>query len=269
VDFPLPALMAYAAHWQAQDFVRDAAVAEPGRAFRPDDLMSRADYERTPIYREYSKPAGIEHAVGIVDRNPVTDLGELIFLFRADAAAPFSEADRSLVETLAPHLVDAWRQSQIAHHYRAAADGFGASFHGHDGYAIADAAGVLHAAGEDFTRAVRAVAPEWLGPRFPPELAPLQRGDVSTLCLGDYEFTVRRLNDRRLFAVAPRGGTFGLAPAEARVARLYAAGATHREIALRLGVSVSTVRNQLASVYLKLDVHSKLELIRAVNRLRG
>lgn len=269
VDMAPPSLMAYAAEWQERDFVRNAAVSEPGRAFRPEDLMRREEYERTDIYRAYSKPAGIEHSLGIVDRNPTTDIGELIFLFRADPGSPFDEADRSVLEALAPHLIDAWGQSQIAHHYRAAADGSAAGFHGYESYAVADAAGVLHAAGTDFTRAVRVIAPGWLGPKLPPQFDPLRRGDLATLNLGDYEFTVCLLNDRRLFAVVPRGGTLGLSPAEARVARLYANGATQRDIAAKLGVSVSTVRNQLASVYLKLDVHSKLELIRAVNRMQA
>ncbi|MBJ7411786.1 MAG: helix-turn-helix transcriptional regulator [Phenylobacterium sp.] len=269
VDLAAPSLMAYAAEWQEQDFVRNAAVSEPGRAFRPEDLMRREDYERTDIYRQYSKPVGIEHSLGIVDRNPTTDIGELIFLFRADPGWPFGDAERDLVEALAPHLIDAWGQSQIAHHYRAAADGSASGFHGYDSYAVADAAGVLHASGQDFTRALRAIAPGWLGPRLPPQLEPLQRGGLGTLNLGDDEFTVWFLGDRRLFAVAPRRGTFGLSPAEARVARLYAGGARQRDIARQLGVSVSTVRNQLASVYLKLDVHSKLELLRAVNRMQG
>jgi DNA-binding CsgD family transcriptional regulator len=46
--------------------------------------------------------------------------------------------------------------------------------------------------------------------------------------------------------------------------QLFAEGHTHHQIALQLGISHHTVRNQLANVYRKLDIHSKLELVRAL-----
>jgi DNA-binding CsgD family transcriptional regulator len=265
---PLATLMTYATIWQPQDFVRAAAVANPGRAFRNEDVMALDRYHQTEIYLGFSKPAGIEHALGIVERNETTDLGEMVFLFRADPHDPFTNDDAALLEYLSPHLVIAWRQSQIAHHYRAAAEGAAVGFHEHDGYAVADHQGIVHAAGEDFCLAVRAVAPAWQGPKLPPELGPLHAGERASLVLGAYEFTVRRANDRTLFAVAPRSGALGLSPAETRVARLYAGGLTQRDIAVRLGVSASTVRNQLSAVYLKLDVHSKIDLALRLNRPR-
>jgi DNA-binding CsgD family transcriptional regulator len=53
-----------------------------------------------------------------------------------------------------------------------------------------------------------------------------------------------------------------LTPAERRVADLFAQGVSHATVAQRLGVSASTVRNQLSSIYRKLDIHSKVELVR-------
>lgn len=265
VNLPPAVLMAYAATWQAQDFVRSAALATPGRAFRNEDVVPLADYHQTDIYRAFSRPSGIEHALGIVHHDPVTDLGEIVFLFRADPASEFTHEERALLEFLSPHLVIAWRQSQIAHHYRAAAQGKAVGAPGQESYAVADSDGLVHAAGEDFCVALRAVAPGWKGPRLPSELAPLQRGDCSILVLGDSEFAVRRGETRHLFSASRREGTLGLTQAEIRAARLYAAGMTRRDIATRLGLSTSTVRNQLASAYEKLDVHSKVELLRALN----
>lgn len=263
---PPATLMTYAANWQTEDFVRAAAVARPGRAFRNEDVMALERYRQTEIYLQFSKPAGIEHALGIVERDELTDLAEIVFLFRADERDAFTEDDAALLEYLAPHLVIAWRQSQIAHHYRAAAEGAASGFHEHDGYAVSDHQGIVHAAGEDFCIALRAVAPDWRGPKIPPELEPLQTGERASLVLGGYEFTARRANDRTLFAVAARSRALGLSPAEARVARLYAGGLTQRDIAVRLGVSGSTVRNQLSAVYLKFDVHTKIGLARRLNR---
>jgi DNA-binding CsgD family transcriptional regulator len=267
VDQSVPTLMAYATTWQPQDFVRAAAVANPGRAYRNEDVMPLAQYHRTGIYLEFSRPAGIEHALGIVERDTVTDLADMVFLFRADPDVPFTDADAALLEYLSPHLVVAWRQSQIAHHYRAAAEGDPAGFHEHEGYAVVDPQGVVHAAGERFCIALRSVLPAWQGPRLPADLSPLMEG-AGALILGDFEFTMRRTKGWNLVAVAARSGALGLTPAEARVARLYAGGMTQRDIAAGQGVSVSTVRNQLSSVYFKLEVHSKIDLARVLNRPR-
>jgi len=264
LDFPAANLMAYAIDWQKDDFVRAAAVGRPGRAFRTEDVMPR--FRETQIYLKYSKPAGIEHSLGIVKHDPVSDLGEIVFLFRSDAGAPFTEGDRNLLEHLSLHLMNAWRQSQIAHHYRTVADGSARGFFEPESYAIADAQGLLHAAGADFCLALLAISPGWQGPTVPSALAPLLSCESGALTVGGHEFTVRRAGQRSLFAVASGGGGLGLSPAEARVARLYATGVTQRGIAARAKVSVSTVRNQLASVYLKLGVHSKVELIQALNR---
>jgi len=269
VNQSVATLMAYATKWQQHDIVRAAVVANPGRAFRNEDVLPLDQYHQTDIYREFLKPEGFVHALGIVERDEVTDFGYILFLNRADPGDAFTDEDVALLEYLSPHLTTAWRQSQIAHHYRTAANGAAAGFHAHESYAVADLQGVVLAAGEDFCMALRTVAPTWLGPKFPPELGPLLDGQRASLVLGDYEFTVRRANERNLFAVAARAGTLGLTPAEARVARLYAGGMTRQDIAARLGVSVSTARNQLSSVYLKLDVHSKIDLARALNRPRG
>ncbi|MDZ4372691.1 MAG: LuxR C-terminal-related transcriptional regulator, partial [Phenylobacterium sp.] len=148
--------------------------------------------------------------------------------------------------------------------YRALADGSAAGFFEPESYALADAEGLLHAAGADFCQALQAVAPGWTGPTLPGALAPLLAGGALTL--GRFEFSARPQGAMRLLAVASDGGALGLTPAEARVARLYAAGLTQGDIARRAGVSPSTVRNQLASVYQKLRVHSKVGLIQALSR---
>lgn len=56
-----------------------------------------------------------------------------------------------------------------------------------------------------------------------------------------------------------------LAPSELNVANRFAKGMTHSQIAAILHVSPHTVRNQLAQVYQKLGVHSKIELMRAMS----
>lgn len=56
-----------------------------------------------------------------------------------------------------------------------------------------------------------------------------------------------------------------LSPVERVVADHFAKGMTHTQIATQLRVSPHTVRNQLAQVYQKLDVHSKAQLVRTLS----
>ncbi|KAB1930636.1 helix-turn-helix transcriptional regulator [Micromonospora sp. ALFpr18c] len=60
-----------------------------------------------------------------------------------------------------------------------------------------------------------------------------------------------------------------LTPAEERVAELLATGATKREAAGSLFVSFHTVDTQLRSIYHKLGINSRLQLVRAWDRYRA
>ncbi len=51
------------------------------------------------------------------------------------------------------------------------------------------------------------------------------------------------------------------------VAELYASGQSHKEIARKLDVSPSTVRNHIASIYRKLEVNNKARLVKRLARL--
>lgn len=78
------------------------------------------------------------------------------------------------------------------------------------------------------------------------------------------------LHELRATGARPRRaaftGTDALTPAEHRVAQLAAGGLTNREIAEQLFVTVKTVQTHLAHTYRKLDVTSRRELGRALER---
>lgn len=60
-----------------------------------------------------------------------------------------------------------------------------------------------------------------------------------------------------------------LSEREMTIAQRYAAGETHKEIAAKLHIAPPTVRNHVAAIYRKLEVHNKPELIRALSALDG
>lgn len=266
VGLPEASLLTYAALWQEQDFVRLACARLPGKAFRNEDVMPLDQYHCSAIYREYSHPAGIEHALGIIELNSAADIADMIFLFRNNPEAAFTEGEREALEALSPHLRAAWSHAQIAFHYRAVAEGFSAGDTKPESYAVADKSGLLFAIGENFSDSLRSIDPDWTGPHLPAWLSICPSEAGTPLLRKSFEFSVQATKDRLLLAVSPETTKLGLTPTEYRVARLYAGGQTQQSIAQSQGVSVSTVRNQLASAYRKLSVHSKVELARILQR---
>lgn len=62
----------------------------------------------------------------------------------------------------------------------------------------------------------------------------------------------------------PRSGIDALTPSESRIARMAAAGASNRELAQELFLSVKTIEMHLGRVYRKLDIGSRRELAAAL-----
>lgn len=91
------------------------------------------------------------------------------------------------------------------------------------------------------------------GPPFGPVSAPLLRSAVVIL----------RDPARRLKLAGPDlEKLFDLSPAEARLARILADGASTEEAALQLGVSRNTVRSQLQAVFAKTGTNRQGDLVR-------
>ena len=87
---------------------------------------------------------------------------------------------------------------------------------------------------------------------------------------GAYPLLVRVEQERERLDPGERaGGATELTPSERRVADLVAGGATNREVAAVLCVSVKTVEGTLSRVYRKLGVRSRTGLARAETRGHG
>lgn len=84
-------------------------------------------------------------------------------------------------------------------------------------------------------------------PRPPPGLQALQSDDGDVVILS--------------FAIPEGERPSALSPVESEVVALLLKGYSNREIARLRGTSVRTVANQVASVFRKLGVRSRLELV--------
>ena len=255
-------LLDYALNWQPHDALRAAVVADSGTAYRNEDIMTAAEHRASAIYTGFCAPNFMHFTLGIALADPVTTVGELVFLFRR--AAAFTDAERDLLQGIAPHLFAAWRQRQSlglwSRHSAAPPQPLA-------GYAVIDDGGLIHAADADFGAAVLRAVPGWVGPVLPDRVRAMIVQGRSPLRVGSQRFALRRGSDGRHLLLALASEAEALTPAERRTARLYAAGASHAGIAAQLGLAPATVRNQLAAVYRKLDVHNKVALAAALQAI--
>jgi DNA-binding CsgD family transcriptional regulator len=198
------------------------------------------------------------HAEIVATRCEVhTTLYDSLSLYRSTTAAAFSESDQALLSLLLPQLVAARRRNMLyalqTPQCAAASDG--------GAYAICDAQGMLHRANEGFTGLMLLELPQWQGPWLPwrEQLAAARQRRLS---FKGNEVVVHARRAEGLFHLRARRRTplDELSPAELRVARELAGGASYKAAARHLGLSPSTVNNHAAIVYRKLGVHDKVAL---------
>lgn len=252
-----------------QDFVRMAAVATPGKAVLLSDLKTREAFQKMLTYKILCRPLGIEQSMALTRINQLTGLSEFIALWRKNPDDLYDETDRQHMELLCPHLFHG--EQRWLHRNLALEDQTDrAKVH-----ALFDAFGVLRVAETPIAEHLVASWPDWKGPILPTAI--LQTAKLSKE-LGTTQIITTP--EGRRYEIKPYsyplvGATYKisvvhdammimLSPREKEVARLYARGLSHKEIARSLGSAPNTVRNQCVAALRKLGLRNKTEL---ANRL--
>lgn len=269
----------------------------PGIFARDSDVLTPEELENDPIYRTYIYPNGLKWNVGCAIREPSGHF--LVFdLMRTKDANPFSDAEIARLNALKPDLARAaFLTSRLA--FRQAATMAAAlSMVGLPAAIISDHGAVLamNPEMEAFERVVTTRAGDVLhvinpAPRamFDEAIARLNTGraaEVQSIPVPATEadpavilhvVPVRR-QARDVFGrslavvIATRvgdagppdlrvlSGLFDLTPAESRVAREVATGASLEMIAAKLKLSIQTVRTYLKRVMAKTGTRRQAEL---------
>lgn len=244
-------LVSWEAHKNETASTTNLLATNAGRAF----AFSAARTPDDPIFTLIFGPEGISDILSIYLFDEQRGLYHVISLYRRDGVA-FSEAERGLLQAAAPHLIRALRVCQIAHVKRASKP----LLSGLTARAIVDMEGVLHFAEDRFVSALRTEWPDWHGPWLPVEVRNILSKDQAQA----HPFVGRRIvltpdgnQSLRLLCARPKLAIDELSAREREVARLFASGLKHKEIAAHLHVAPSTIRCQLNTVYTKLGINDK------------
>jgi DNA-binding CsgD family transcriptional regulator len=246
------------------DAIHASCIASPGRCFRIEDTMPIEAYRGSPLYQGFARQCGIEYAMGTVFADSIVNLFEYLVLWRADRSNPFTDEERARTELLALHMVGGWRHCQLLELQRAPIGTSTSAVLVRRARALTDSSGLILTADSDFGEIVREVFSGWLGPSLPFEFRNFVESALATVVVGELTLQIVRGDDYHILTVIGTPREMPLSPSEYEVAKLYSAGMSNSEIASIRHVSATTVRNQLAAIYEKLSIHSKVELARMI-----
>lgn len=245
--------------WREDPLMTDACITRPYRA----RTLSAAALPAGRL-RDFLELHEQRHAVCAFDFEPVTRSFTGFGVFRRGHDDGFSEAERESVEFVEPHLRDAWNHNWLRE--------IGASrpgpLHSEFSQALLRSDHVVAASDELFSVMIHREWPQWQGPAVPaPWIDHLQAHRdpwVGQSIVAYFEgmqggMTLLRLRARHRFDQ--------LAPRKREVALAFAAGTSQGEVALDLGLSVSTVNNYLVEIYRELEVSDKAGLAKLAARL--
>lgn len=238
------------------DIVNQKLIAGPGRTLAV--ALRRAERRAHPDVVAHARRWGMEHTLATVLLESPVNLYTVIALYRADEARPYTERERRFKQTIMPHLVAAWHMNALQLLDAPERPGSGAP----RARAIVDRFGIVHNADPGLADLIRREVPRWEGPTLPPALLGVASGDGQEHHGNAIVVTrVQTLEDgTSVVVLRPRSRVDSLSARERAVAREFAAGRTHTQIAASLGTSPATVRSQLQSVYVKLGVGTKVDL---------
>jgi DNA-binding CsgD family transcriptional regulator len=225
-------------------------------AFNARDWFS--DARQAPL-REYGKRFDQANFFISSDFDPSTQFVHWMTLFRADEDARCTDRERELLSLLAPHVMQALTLNRVAH-----LDRLDTQEVDRRGSAICDLRGAIYHADAPFEALLKAEWTGWAGNRLPPHLLEtFLRGQ--TQHKGTVAVVSHRQEQGLLFLRARhRSRVDNLTPKERAVAELVARGSTYKEVAQMLQRSPATVRNQIRSIYEKLQITHIAGLIDAL-----
>ncbi len=256
----LPALMASYEPVRHLDGMGAKLLAQAGQAmiFAARDTENLDEAHR-PL-REHLLRFGLEFGVGLAVAGAEGEWVTVILLYRASPETAFSEAERSCLDAIGPLLAELVAQSRVLNLLRDPRTGMGEL-----AVAVVDGDGKFVQTTPAFVRSYWGNVPP-RSPYIPAEaLAALRRGEIWPTSDNKQVLQAHTDASRNLLLRLRAISTADLlSTREREIARLFAAGQSHTQIARRLHLAPSTVRNHVAHCYEKLGVNNRVGLLEAL-----
>lgn len=238
------------------DKVIPEQVKSPGRtrAYHAPTLFGDDD---DAVMRDYARRWGRQSYLATVTSRIDWTRISWISLYRPDPDHHFSDAERSLCQLLMCHLSEALAVNQAIHLHKAhPADGNREQF-----MAVADRSGNLYHADARFLALLQSEWPQADDRCLPAPLSQALTRDKRSSFVGNaISCDGLLVAGLLLIRARPKAPVDALTPRRSLIARYFAEGHNHKEIARRAQIAPATVRNHLRAIYEILGVRTRSEL---------
>ena len=231
----------------AQDAFCDITLNHLGSTARFDDVPG---YRAGLAYNEHWRCFDASDMMATIVGEETDGYVSFVGLCADHRPVAFSDAERIFKQMLMPHLSQALRMNRELWAGRAATDRGAVALMDREGWILCSHGPFQEFAEREWGRRIA---------RFPVDIMSVLkrnqrwRGKVLDLRLSPFE-------NNYFVHLSIHPILSDLSPREREVAELFASGMSHKQVALALGTSPSTVRNQIVKVYEKLGVTSKVAL---------
>lgn len=208
------------------------------------------------MLKEYGKKTDSLNALNYVSGEGGNAI-QALSLWRAKAGNIFIKSDISYSTALIPHCLQAITIN------RCLARNFLDEF-SYSGFLIVENNGLIHYSDDISIGLLRREYSDWLSCYLPTEISSYFNSTQNAKYVGSHiKMSMRRQGSLMMIGIQPKEAGRKLTPAELRVVEKIVQYGSYKEVARQLGVSPSTIRNQLHAIYTKLGISGKSELIKA------
>lgn len=208
--------------------------------------------------KEYGRLVGSLNSLNYVSRRTDNTI-ETFSLWRARNEDVFVDEDVYYSNLLIPHAI---QSISINRRLNVASS---PCMERASGFIIAESNGLMHHVDDASIACLRREYTDWLSCYLPLDILACFQSSSAGRFFGDHIIVnMRRQGSLMMMVVQPKEAGQKLTPAELRVVEKIVQYGTYKETARQLGVSPSTVRNQLHAIYKKLGLRGKDDLIKII-----
>ena len=227
-----------------------------GNAVDMSEVLSDEHFYQSPLYHQCFKPFNIERILSSIHIDERSGIFTLLTLYRYDRQHCFTAEEKNTQNRLLYHLLCAASHRQFIALNEQPGELLNKQS-SNIASAICDGEGIYHCVESNFLDILEQHLTAVSGQKFPLPIS----AEQTEFSIDNLQFNQTKLGDLYRLSVRIKNQLDKLSSREKQVVAGICQGSTFKQIARELQLSPSTVSNHLYRIYMKLNIHTRSELV--------